>query len=422
MRGDTGQAIAFAQQALGYLPDRVPFARSLRSLATSILGDASWLNGDLETARGAYTEAVRIGRAADNIHLTIIANSHIAETLIEQGQLHAAARTYAESLKMATGQNGQTSPLAARVHAGLSQVSYEWNHLEAATQHVHQCIELSRQWESIEFQAVGFVILARLEQAQCHPEKAKDAMRAADDLEGSYHIAQMQSIWERSALARLWIAQGNPERAASLLQENGIEIDSEISYLREPEFLILLHLLLSQTDYDALLKLSKRLLQRAEAAKRMGQVIEVLALQALAFHGKADMDQALAALGRALLLAQSEGYVRTFLDEGIPMAKLLHQARAHRIQAGYAAELLDAMGEAVSATQAPAQILIEPLTVRELEVMRLIEAGSTNQDIADKLVISIPTVKRHISNIYAKLGAKSRTQAVSLGRELKIVE
>lgn len=422
MRGDSDQAIAFAQQALGYLPDRVPFARSLRSLATSILGDASWLNGDLETAREAYMEAVRIGRAAGNIHLTIIANSHIAETLIEQGQLHAAARTFAESLKMATGQNGEASPLAARVHAGLSQISYEWNHLEAVTRHVHQCIELSRQWESIEFQAVSYVMLARLEQAQCHPEKAKDAMRIADDLEGSYPLAHRHSIWVRSALACLWIAQGNPERAASFLQKDGVEMDGEISYLRAPESLVLLHLLLFQTDYDALLKLSQRLLQRAEAAKRMGQVIEILVLQALAFQGKAEMDQALAALGKALSLAQSEGYVRIFLDEGTAMAKLLHQARAHRIQAGYAAELLDAMGESVSAIQAPAQSLIEPLTVRELEVMRLIEAGHSNQEIASKLVVSIPTVKRHISNIYAKLGAKSRTQAVSLGKELRLFE
>lgn len=422
MRGDTGQAAAFAQQALGYLPNRVPFARSLRSLATSILGDASWLNGDLEAARRAYTEAMRIGQAADNIHLAIIANSHIAETLIEQGQLHTAARTYAESLKMATGQNGQTSPLAARVHAGLSQISYEWNHLEAATRHVHQCIELSRQWESIEFQAVGFVTLARLEQAQCHPEKAKDAMRAADDLEGLYHLAQRQSIWVRSALARLWIMQGNPERAASFLQKDCIEIDGEFSYLREPEYLVLLRLLLAQGDYDAALTLGQRLLQKAETANRMERVIEVLVLQALIFQGKADMDQALAALGRALAFAQSEGYVRTFLDEGIPIAKLLHQARTHRIQAGYATELLDAMGEAVSATQVPAQILIEPLTVRELEVMRLIEAGCSNQEVAAKLVVSIPTVKRHISNIYAKLGVKSRTQAVSLGKELRLFE
>jgi LuxR family maltose regulon positive regulatory protein len=391
-------------------------------LATSILGDASWLNGDLETAREAYTEAVRIGRTADNIHLAIIANSHIAETLIEQGQLHAAARTYTESLKMATGQNEHTSPVAARVHAGLGQVSYEWNHLEAATRHVHQCIELSRQWESIEFQAVGFVMLARLEQAQCHPEKAKDAMRAADDLEGSYQLAQRQSIWVRSALARLWITQGNPERTASFLQKDGIEIDGEISYLREPEYLVLLRLLLAQGDYDAALTLGQRLLQKAETANRMERVIEVLVLQALIFQGNANMDQALAVLGRALSLAQPEGFVRTFLDEGIPMAKLLHQARTHRIQAGYATELLDAMGEAVSATQAPAQILIEPLTVRELEVMRLIEAGCSNQEVAAKLVVSIPTVKRHISNIYAKLGVKSRTQAIALGKELRLLK
>jgi LuxR family maltose regulon positive regulatory protein len=166
--------------------------------------------------------------------------------------------------------------------------------------------------------------------------------------------------------------------------------------------------------------LSERLLPELSKAGRAGRVIEILVLQALAFQGQKDTQQALAVLDRALALAQPEGYVRTFLDEGDPMAKLLYQAKAHGIRAGYATELLWAMGDAFGSVLPPAKLLIEPLTQRELELLKLIEAGYSNQKIAAKLVISMPTVKRHISNIYAKLGANSRTQAVSRGKELDL--
>ena len=224
-------------------------------------------------------------------------------------------------------------------------------------------------------------------------------------------------------LARLWLTQGDLERPVQLLRQSGITLtgltgEAEIPYLREPEYLILARVLLAQGDYDAALALSERLLQKAETAGRVGRVIEILALQALAYQGKKDMDQALAVLSKAFALAQPEGYVRTFLDEGEPMAKLLYQAKVRGIGPGYAAQLLAALGQASGSALPPAQMLIEPLTPRELELLRLIEAGYTNEKIAAKLVISMPTVKRHISNIYAKLGANSRTQAVARGKEL----
>ena len=153
----------------------------------------------------------------------------------------------------------------------------------------------------------------------------------------------------------------------------------------------------------------------------MGRIIEVLFLQALIFLGKRNIDQALTTLERALSLARPEGYIRTFLDEGEPLVKLLHLARSRRIEMEYATELLSAMGEDAGQFL-PTQTLVEPLSRRELEVLQLIEAGCTNLEIAEKLVISIATVKRHISNIYIKLGAQSRTQAVSLGKELGLFE
>jgi LuxR family maltose regulon positive regulatory protein len=399
-RGNTHSAVDFAQQALEYLPDSDPLSCSLRSLATDILGDASWINGDLEEAKHAYTEAVRISRAADNSHMAIIVNAHLAEILIEQGQLHHAARIYTETLQMA----------------------YEQNRLEAAAEYVQRCLELCRQWGSFELLAAGNVMLARLEHAQGHPEQVGAAMRAAQQLLSEQRLSPRWSIWVKAGLARLWLAQGNLERTAYLVQQSGIAPGDEIPYLRELEYLTLLRLLLAQGDYDAALALSERLLQKAEAASRVGRVIEILTLQALAFQGKRDMPRALAILDRAISLAQPEGYVRTFLDEGEPMAKLLYQAQAHQVAAGYASELLSAVGQATGTTPPPTQLLIEPLSTRELEVLKLIEAGHSNQAIAARLVISMPTVKRHISNIYAKLGAKSRTQAVSLGRELRLFE
>jgi LuxR family maltose regulon positive regulatory protein len=421
-QGEARLAADYARQALEYLPDSDAVPCSLRSAATSILGDASWMNGDLGEARQAYSEAARIGQAAGNDPMVIIASTNLADVLMEQGQLHQAGRIYSEILHRATRPDGQRSPLTDRVYAGLSRVSYEWNHLEVAAQYAHQCIEVCRQWGNTDLQAVSYVMLARLEHAQSHPEGAQAAMQAAQQLVSEDRLSPRRSDWVTSALARLWIAQGNLERAAHLAHQSGITPDDPVPYLREPEYLTLLRLLLAQGDQDAALALSERLLHRAEAAHRLGRVIEILALQALAWQGKKDMAQALAALERALWLAQPEGYLRVFLDEGEPMAKLLYQAKSHRMGAGYAAELLSAQGRASGAPQPPAQLLIEPLTLRELEVLKLIEAGHSNQEIGDRLVISMPTVKRHISNIYAKLGVKSRTHAVSLARELGLFE
>jgi LuxR family maltose regulon positive regulatory protein len=154
----------------------------------------------------------------------------------------------------------------------------------------------------------------------------------------------------------------------------------------------------------------------------MGLVINGLILQALALQGKKETGQALVALERALALARPEGYVRSFLDEGEAMTRLLCQAQAHQVGSGYAAVLLSRIGKISGTTQPSMQLLIEPLTAREVEVLKLIKAGRSNQDIAGQLVISIATVKRHISNIYAKLGVESRTQAVAIGKELKIFE
>lgn len=421
-RGDTQSAAKYARQALELLPDCSSISQSIRSVTVSILGDASRINGNLEEAILAYTEAIKIGREANNLNMVIIANSNIADILMEQGQLHRAADIYARSLQMAVRPDGQRSPLAANIFDGMGRLSYEWDRLDDAEQNIRQCMEQSRIWGDIGQQAYAWAMQARLEQARNDPEKAREAMQEAERLIGNHPHSPHWSIQVRSDLARVSLAQGNLESPYQRVQKRGLKIKDEIPYQWESEYVLLLRVLVARCDYEAAIILSNRLLQKAETTGQMGLVINALILQALALQGKKETGQALVALERALALARTEGYVRSFLDEGEAMTRLLCQAQAHQVGSGYAAVLLSRIGKISGTTQPSMQLLIEPLTAREVEVLKLIKAGRSNQDIAGQLVISIATVKRHISNIYTKLGVESRTQAVAIGKELKIFE
>ncbi len=180
LHGEAQLAADYAHGALEYLPVSNDFSCSMRSVATSICGDASWINGNLEEARSAYLEAAQISQAAGNIYMTMIAKSNLADVLIEQGELHQAARIYAETLQNARRPDGQELPIADRLYAGLGGISYEWNHLEAADQHTQRCIELCQQWGNYNLLAKSYVMLAWLEQARSNLIKAQEAMRAAE--------------------------------------------------------------------------------------------------------------------------------------------------------------------------------------------------------------------------------------------------
>jgi len=420
--GEPARAASFARQALEYLTDTDLTSGILRTIAAALLGDASAMNGELEEALQAYLRAKQIGQAAGDIHLVILVNCNLGDVLVEQGRLQEAMAIYSETLEMATRPDGKKLVIAGRVYGQLSRVSYEWNNLETATEQARQGITLCNYWGAPEYEAVGLVALARAEQVQGNQPAALEAMYSAERLVSEHLLLPKCLIWVNYTLARLWIAHGNFEKAARIVQASGLTIDDEILFLREPEFVVRLRLLLAQADYDTSLSLSKRLLEKAEAGKRIGRVIEVLILEALIFLGRQETEQALAVLKRALSLAKPERYIRTFVDEGEPMVKLLHLARSRKIETEYTTDLLSAVEKTAGIAQHPAKLLNEPLTAREMEVLKLIEAGCSNQEIAEKLVISFTTVKRHISNIYTKLDAKSRTQAIAIGKELKLFE
>jgi LuxR family maltose regulon positive regulatory protein len=235
-------------------------------------------------------------------------------------------------------------------------------------------------------------------------------------------MSQMEA-WQ----ARLWLVQGELVRARRWAAERGLNADEVPGYLHEGEHVVLARILIAQGRSDEAGRLLGRLHEAAEARGHTSREIQILALQALAFQEQGDTARGVTALERALALAEPEGFVRTFVDEGPPMARLLHEVAKRHIAPAHARRLLAAFPAAQpeqadgSRTHAPERKLIEPLSDRELEVLQLVAEGLRNRDIADRLFLSLNTVKAHTRNIYGKLNVHSRTQAVARSQTLGLL-
>jgi LuxR family maltose regulon positive regulatory protein len=452
-QGMPGLAAQAARHAVDLLSVGGDFSCALRSVATSLLGDASWVQGKMEEARRAYAEAVKIGQIAGNPHMTMMSNTRLADVYFEQGQLHQAARLYAETLQMAERVDGPNSSYAQDTYFGLSRVYYAWNRLDEAAVSSEQCLRLCRHWGNGNLQAACFALIARIHRALGSIGRAQESAAAAEGWIGDHMHHPYWSMWVKTTLARFWLDEGKTEKAvlsihdtgifphvfsANAVPLTGIPLDDPIPYRLEPACLILARLFLAVGNPDAVLSISERLLPDANTGGRGKVALELLILKALAYQAKREPSFGLAALEEAISLAWPEQARRVFLDEGERMAKLLYQANAHHIGGAFAEDILAAMDD-MAGTEHPLahpsrrlpvemmvqggqRLLVEPLSARELEVLRAIAEGCSNQEIADRFVLSPKTVKRHLSNIYAKLEAKNRTQAVALARVLKLID
>ena len=296
----------------------------------------------------------------------------------------------------------------------------EWNDLDGAARHLREGLRLAERGGDFVFLRDGYLAHARLEWARGNLARALAFVQKAEQV-----VRRHQCGWELALVeawrARLWLAQGDLAAASQWAQAYGLRVGDELCFLHEFGHLTRARVCLARGDLDGAGQLLDRLLPLARAAGRVGRVIEMLLLQALVRQAASDSRAALSSFGRALALAEPEGYVRIFVDEGAPVAGLLQQALSRGIAPGYVRRLLAAgLGAAVLQPQVDPS-LADPLTARELEVLNLIAAGLRNQEIADQLVISLATVKRHISNIYGKLRVSHRTQAVVRARELGLL-
>jgi LuxR family maltose regulon positive regulatory protein len=368
---------------------------------------------------------------AGNILVAISGTFILADIRMAQGRLHEAERAYEQSLQLATAQSEPVLQGTADLYLGLSELQCEQGDLEAARQHLLTSKELGEHAALPELQYRSCVAEARIKEAEGDLDGALNLLYEA---ERQYISSPVSEVRPAAALkARVWVRQGRLTEALSWVHEQGPSVGDDLSYLREFEHITLARILIAQYKSEWVehsiheaMELLKRLLQAAEEGGRMGSVIEILMLQALAHEVQGDSSTALVPLERALSLAEPEGYVRVFVDEGRPMAQLLSEAAAHGIMPAYTTKLLDVLHSEEQKSEEgshrfPSESVVEPLSKRELEVLRLIAQGLSNREISQRLFLALSTVKGHNRIIFSKLMVKRRTKAVARARELGLL-
>jgi LuxR family maltose regulon positive regulatory protein len=430
VRGDVSSAMAHARRAI----DLVPREDHLeRGAAAALLGLAAWVSGDLEEAHRTFAagmeDVLRFGYIADSLGSAVA----LADIRLAQGRLREAVRTYEQALRLAAGQPGPPPRGTADMHVGLSELHLERNDLHAAAQRLLTAQELGDHAELTHNRYRRRVAMARLRQADGDLD---GALALLDEAERLYVGGFFPDVRPVAALkARVWLAQGRVSDALAWALQRGLSAGDELSYVREYEHITLARALLARAiseradgaTRDAA-DLLERLLRAADEGGRAGSATEILALLAVAHHALGDIRAALVPLERALTLAEPEGYVSLFVDLGAPMAALLEAAVRRGTAPGYAGQLLaafagdrDAAPDAtVRAASAP-QGLVEPLSERELDVLRLLGGDLDGPDIARQLFVSLNTLRTHTKNIYAKLGVNSRREAVRRAADLDLL-
>ncbi|MGI9173882.1 MAG: LuxR C-terminal-related transcriptional regulator [Rhodothermales bacterium] len=435
------QAHAYHALALGDIPGTVKYTRRAldllseddhfgRGSAAAMLGMAYWASGDLEAAHQTLVNGfARLGMAGD-VPMAIGATFALADVRVAQGRLNEAVNACKQSLQLASEQSEPVFPGVAELHIGLGEIYHEQGDLDAAVQHLRTGKALGEQAElpgTTKYR--WYAAMARTKEAQGDLD---DALNLLDEAERVYTRTPLPDVRPITAQkARIWIRQGSLAQAQDWVHEHGLSARDELNFLREFEHVTLARVLIArynsgqeESSIREALGFLERLLEAAERGRR-GSVVEILVLQALAHQALGDTSRALDCLERALTLAEPEGYVRLFVDEGETLSDLLRHAAAGGIGGSYTRHLLAAFGEPVQAGSTSAQVaadrLASPLTRREVEILRLIAAGMKNQKIADQLFISLSTVKRHIANVYGKLDVRHRTEAVALANELNLL-
>ena len=399
--------IAQSHRALEYLhPGNLP----VRTATTWTLGYAHQLQGDRAAAGRAYTEAIAISESIGHTIITIMATTGLGNVQRTENQLYLAAQTYQRVLQLV---GDPPLPVACEAHLGLARIFYERNDLDAAEQHGQKGVQLARQFENIIDRIVACeVFLARLKLAQ---EDAAAATAILARVSQSVHQRNFVHIMPEIVAVQVLtlLSQGNLVAAAHLAGTH----DLPLSRAR---------VRLAQGDTSAALAVLGPLRRQVEAKGWQDERLKVMVLQAVAHHAHGEKDEAVQLLGEALALAEPEGFVRIFVDEGTPMARLLSAAAARGITPDYTGKLLAGLeaeahqGEDESHPHLT-RPLIEPLSHRELEVLQLIAQGLSNREIGERLFLALDTVKGHNRRIFNKLLVKRRTEAVAKARSLNIL-
>lgn len=389
-----------ARRALEHLhPTNLP----VRTATTWALGYAYQLLGDRVAAKQAYSEVIPISDVSGNTMFNIAATSGLGSLQEADNQLYLAAETYRRVLELA---GDPPLPHANGALLGLAQIHYEWNDLDSAERYGEHGIELARQIESIDVPASAGVILARVKLARGDVDGANAALAEADQFVRLHNfVFRLPELAAARVLILLY--QGEVDAAAHLANQHDLPLSQARVHL-------------AQGDPSAALALLEPVVREAEAKGYADDLLRALIVQVIAYQMHGETDTAVQRLGEALALAEPGGFVRTFTDEGALMAQVLSEAAARGMRPTYVHHLLTAFESGESPTVS--QTLLEPLSERELEVLKLVAQGLSNHEISQRLFLALDTVKGHNRRIYGKLQVQRRTEAVARARELGLLE
>jgi LuxR family maltose regulon positive regulatory protein len=433
-QGDVPGIIYHAGQALEYLPEQ---DRTWRSICAMVLGDAHGFKGDMAAAYVARSEALKACQATGDIYYVMLAGLKLAVTLRAQARLQQTFELCQEQVKLASEYGLAQTSLYGLLLAIQGEVLAELDDLDGAIEQANNGMLLAERTVDLALLGWGYMCLIRILYSRGDHTAiltiVKKVEATAREANVPVWIMSQMAAWQ----ARVWLAQDKLEAAYRWAREGGLiaggelKLSQELDFFTLMEYLVLARILIAQERLDEATNLLQPLLEAAEAGERKTRVIEILNLQALTFQAGGETTRAMTALEGALTLAQPEGFVRAFVEEGQPMARLLHEAAAREIEPEYCGRLLGAFQTKDFAdadrrrpwatAPSPSSTLFEPLSERELEVLGLIAEGLTNQGIAARLFLSLNTVKAHTRNIYGKLDVHSRTHAVVRARAMGVL-
>jgi LuxR family maltose regulon positive regulatory protein len=439
LREDTSRVFEEAEEALAYLPEEDLISRARTYVA---LGTAQAYDNQMETALQTWRRARDLALQAENPFLAAAAIEILAGTLIHhQGHLQEGAQALQEVLDLGIKPDGTRLPFTGTAHALLAEVYLERNDLDAATDYLEEGIRLVQQGGIGYSLASTYCTKARLCRAQGDVEGALEALRTAEAATGTHALCHFViHLLACQVRTRLWL--GDVETALQWAEGNAATVQGELPeplpiFLREIQRVALARVYLARGEIERALATVEDVDHQAQAAGREARVIEIGLLRALAYQAQGNTDAAFASLQQSLRLSKPKGHIRLFVEEGQALRFLISEFRVwiegkpgQRRLRDYVDRLLKAFREAAgddgqsidlpdpSVVGRPSFVLPEPLTNRELEVLRLICQGHSNQQICEALVVSLNTVKKHSSHIYGKLGVSSRAQAIIRAHEL----
>lgn len=430
-QSDPLRAIELARQAMKLLPEDDLL---MLGFATYFLGRGELYMGHMAQAERAFKQAGILGLEAGNLLIALHAFGNVSRVQIRIGLLNEAAETSQSILQITSERSVQAWPAAGTAYYGLSRVYYEWNDLESAERYSRLGVEAGHRGGLIGLELSSLKMLAFTLQARQDSNGVNKILRQAAELTEQHQHPQ-DTADAAAWMTRIKLRQGKVEEAFRWANTCGLSTaDVELPYAGEENYLTLARVLIAQSQPEPVVRLLDRLQQAAESEQRYSSLIEILVIKALAHQLHGDRLDALDDLERALILAEKESYVRTFVDEGEPLRLVLVELRQRlrrTISNGiensslklliYIDGLLSSFPLAADLSAQEIDGILEPLSDRELDILRLIASGHSNKEIADLLVIAVSTVKSHINHLYGKLGTNRRTQAVAIARDMGLL-